>query len=98
MRTAYSISTQRIREFRERMEHARAEARLRGALRLGGGQFVDFRDRDDFWVVEWTTSDGERHTSIVTRDDLTVVSSGICLAGRDRDFDLQSLVGVIEQS
>jgi hypothetical protein len=98
MRTAYGISTERIREFRERMEQARAEARLGGALRLGGGRLVDFRDRDDVWVVEWTTSDGERHTSIVTKEDLSVVSSGICLSGRDRDFDLQSLVGVIEQA
>jgi hypothetical protein len=37
-----------------------------------------------------------RHTSAIAKADLTVVSSGICLSGRDRDFDLQSLVGVIE--
>jgi hypothetical protein len=48
--------------------------------------------------VEWTTSEGLRHTSAVTKTDLTVVSSGICLSGRDRDFDLLSLVGVVEGS
>ena len=34
---------------------------------------------------------------IVSKRDLTVISSGICLSDRDRDFDLQSLVGVIEK-
>jgi hypothetical protein len=73
------------------------EQRLDEALRLGGGKLVDFRDRDDTWMVEWATRDGERHVSIVTKHDLTVASSGICLSGRDRDFDLQSLVGVVER-
>jgi hypothetical protein len=36
-------------------------------------------------------------TSAIAKTDLTVVSSGICLSGRVRDFDLQSLVGVMEQ-
>ena len=56
----------------------------------------EFRDRQDHWVVEWTTADGQRHTSAISKSDLTVISSGICLSGRDRDFDLHSLVGVIE--
>jgi len=74
------------------------EQQLQEALRLGGGDLREFRDRGDYWQVEWTTSDGERHTSAIEKGDLTVVSSGICLSGRDRDFDLQSLVGVIEQN
>jgi hypothetical protein len=75
---------------------ARDEQRLRQALQTGGGHLRDFNDRGDFYLVEWTTADGILHTSAVTKNDLTVISSGICLSGRDRDFDLQSLVGVIE--
>jgi hypothetical protein len=73
-----------------------AEGRLRDALRTGGGNLREFRDRGEYWLVEWTTANGIRHTSAVAKADLTVISSGICLSGRDRDFDLQSLVGVIE--
>jgi hypothetical protein len=74
------------------------EARLGAALRTGGGRLVDYRDgSDETWVVEWVAGDGERHVSVVTKSDLTVASSGICLSGRDRDFDLQSLVGVVER-
>ncbi|MEQ9000910.1 MAG: hypothetical protein RID53_30955 [Coleofasciculus sp. B1-GNL1-01] len=72
------------------------EQRLRDALQMGGGRLRTFRDRGEFWQVEWTTRDGERHTSAIAKGDLTVMSSGICLSGCDRDFDLQSLVGVIE--
>jgi hypothetical protein len=72
------------------------ETRLREALQTGGGQMRDFRDRGEYWLVEWTTADGHRHTSAIAKVDMTVISSGICLSGRDRDFDLQSLVGVIE--
>jgi hypothetical protein len=72
------------------------EDRLRDALHMGGGDLREFRDRGDFWQVEWTTRNGEHHISAISKDDLTVISSGICLSGYDRDFDLQSLVGVIE--
>jgi hypothetical protein len=74
----------------------RVGARLRDALERGGGALLDYAERGDVLVVEWTTAAGERHTSAVSKEDLTVVSSGICLSGRDRDFDLLSLVGVVE--
>ncbi|MDJ1174508.1 hypothetical protein [Roseofilum capinflatum] len=74
----------------------RDRRRLNQALQQGGGALQDFADQGDYWRVEWTTVDGEHHVSAISKADLTVVSSGICLSGRDRDFDLQSLVGVIE--
>ncbi|MDY6783339.1 MAG: hypothetical protein SW833_12490 [Cyanobacteriota bacterium] len=109
MRTAYDLAWQqtdtgrrqrpvRDRPRRRQRETDREEGRLRDALRQGGGELREFRDRGEFWQVEWTTADGEFHSSAIDKNDLTVVSSGICLSGRDRDFDLQSLVGVIEQS
>lgn len=73
------------------------EGRLQEALHMGGGELREFRDRGDFWQVEWMTRNGERHTSAISKTDLTVISSGICLSGYDQNFDLQSLVGVIEQ-
>jgi hypothetical protein len=73
------------------------EARLRRALHTGGGELHDYSDRGEYWLVEWMTRNGERHTSAIAKGDLTVVSSGVCLSNRDRDFDLQSLVGVIEK-
>jgi len=72
------------------------EGRLRDALHMGGGELREFRDRGEFWQVEWMTRNGEHHTSAISKGDLTVISSGICLSGYDRNFDLQSLVGVIE--
>jgi hypothetical protein len=70
--------------------------RLREALQTGGGNLEEFADRGDYWTVEWTSRSGEHHTSAISKEDMTVISSGICLSGMDRDFDLQSLVGVIE--
>jgi hypothetical protein len=96
MRTVYHLATYQEKEFKSQMQQQRDEKRLRQALKQGGGELQEFRDRDDHWVVEWTTADGDRHTCAIAKNDLTVMSSGICLSGRDRDFDLQSLVGVME--
>ncbi len=92
MRTAYDLATQRIANWQQK----RDEKRLAAALKQGGGNLEKFSKRTDHWLVEWTTADGLRHTSAISKNDLTVISSGICLSGRDRDFDLQSLVGVME--
>jgi hypothetical protein len=72
------------------------EERLQQALKMGGGKLEGFTDRGDYWTVEWTSRSGERHASAISKADLTVITSGICLSGLDRDFDLQSLVGVID--
>lgn len=42
--------------------------------------------------------DGELHTVQITPDDMTLLSAGVCLRGRDRDFDLASVVGVLREA
>jgi hypothetical protein len=96
MRAVYDLATQHAPEFaairRRREEETRRrhqaesrrhgdESRLQDALRVGGGSLRDFHDRGDYWLVEWTTAEGERHTSAIAKGDLTVVSAGICLSG-----------------
>ena len=99
-REVHRLATKESREtpqLRRRKVRGSDEQRLQDALRQGGGELQEFRDRGEFWQVEWKTAEGEFHTSAINKNDLTVISSGICLSGRDRDFDLQSLVGVMEQ-
>ena len=93
MRATYELVTQNLAAF---SPTATDERRLRAALKLGGGTLQHFRDREAYWQVEWTAPDGRLHASAISKSDLTVMSAGICLSGRDRDFDLQSLVGVVE--
>jgi hypothetical protein len=74
-----------------------AETRLRNALALSGGKLIDFDDEGENWGVRWQTRQGNSFISTIAKRDLTVVSAGICLSGYDSDFDLQSLVGVVEK-
>jgi hypothetical protein len=75
----------------------KGEKRLRNALETAGGKLKSARESGDNWLVNWTTSDGEVHSSVISRHNLTVVSAGICLDGYDNWFDLESLVAVVEQ-
>lgn len=98
MRVVYQLVAQQTADFTKKALQQRDEKRLRKALRQGGGELVDFQDKSgDYWLVEWTTANGERHSSAIAKTDLTVISAGICLSGFDRHFDLQSLVGVVEE-
>ncbi len=94
MRIAYKFATQPLEGF---SQTARDKKRLQQALNVGGGTLQQFSDQEEYWRVEWTTSEGEQQVSAISKSDLTVISSGICLSERDSDFDLESLVGVIEQ-
>lgn len=93
MRSAYHLASQQTPGFAFKQD----ENRLRSALQTGGGSLDRFSDKGDFWTVEWRTGDGEEHTSAISKKDLTVMNAGICLDDLDEDFDLQSLVGVVEQ-
>ena len=93
MRTVYELVSRNIKDFEPKV---RDERRLQRALKMGGGELRGFCDRNDYWLVEWTSGSGERHSSAIAKNDLTVMSAGICLSGDDMKFDLQSLVGVVE--
>jgi hypothetical protein len=92
VKTLYNLVTQKTKGFSMQAD----ENLLAEALEIGGGALQGFRDKGNYWTVQWFTADGTLHSSAIAKKDLTVISSGICLSGRDRDFDLQSLVGVIE--
>lgn len=96
MRTAYELAATQERFYQESLRLRNEHERLRQALKVGGGDLAGYLDRGDHWVVDWTDGNGGRHSSAISKRDLTVLSAGICLAGEDRRFDLQSLVGVVE--
>lgn len=49
------------------------------------------------YAVTWITGEGALHRSVLTEREPEPLTSGICLLGQDRRFDLLSLVGVIER-
>ena len=95
-KTSYSIALKATKAYQAEQRRRYGETKVRTVLRRAGGDLQSLQDRQSFWLVEWSTSDGEHHTSAITKDDMTVVGAGICLDGHDREFDLQSLVPVIE--
>ncbi|MBX2864212.1 MAG: hypothetical protein KTR27_11710 [Leptolyngbyaceae cyanobacterium MAG.088] len=91
-RTAYSLAIQQIPDFATEKQD---EHRLHKVLKTGGGHWQHFQNQADVWTVHWTTADGEYHTNDIAKNDLTVMSAGICLSDRDRNVDLPSLVNVM---
>lgn len=72
------------------------EERIKDALQRAGANYKSYVERKDTYTIEYTV-DGHQHRSVVKKDTLAIESAGICLAGTDKNFDLQSLVGVIRQ-
>lgn len=73
------------------------EVRLSEALDHAGGKLTSFAKRDEVFVVRYTV-DGVEHVSTIQKENLAVVSAGICLSGQDQHFDLASLVGVLREA
>lgn len=71
--------------------------RLSDALQHADGRLLSFVERDAIYTVTYEAG-SQRYTSNVRKDDLTVQTAGICLSGRDGDFDLTSLVGVMREA
>jgi len=71
--------------------------RLLEHLSHAGARLIDYLERSDGYSVSYVV-DGQRYSSAVAKQDLTVQVAGICLSGQDRKFDLASLVGVLREA
>ena len=72
------------------------EDRIRQALHRAGAHYRSYAERGNQYIVDYMV-DGQSHRSVVNKNDLRVQTAGICLDGGDRNFDLQSLVGVLRE-
>jgi len=107
-RRAYAhVVAERARLEEERARHAeerrailgeREESRrLERALTHAGGRLLRFDPVGDNLAVTFQV-DGRERRATVRRADLTVLAAGICLSGRDADFDLATLVTVLREA
>ncbi len=75
------------------------DGRIEHALHVGGGTLIGHREAHGALQVEWRDRHGHRHISTLRMEQLEVSMAGaVCLQGRDSDFDLTSLVGVLSQA
>lgn len=74
----------------------KVEERLKAVLERAGASYQSYIERADVLTVEFRVG-GSTFKSTVKKDDLSVVSAGICLSGRDAELDLASLVPTIAE-
>lgn len=83
------------RTLEERLHHALSKA---DAILHSYSEITNTDGSISHIVVEWSEQGQRRRYRSTIDPNLSVVSSGICLSGRDRDFDLTSLVNVMTGS
>jgi len=72
------------------------EQEMRWQLSLLGAQLVSVHQEGDTYLIRWR--DGRREYNTVLDASLSVLSAGVCLAGREQEFDLASIVGVMREA
>ena len=92
-RMAYSFVLSTVKEYLVDRE----ERKIKNALKRGGAQLSSYSEAEGGYVVKWKF-EGEEYTTVVRKQDLSVVSAGICLSHRDELFDLTSIVGVMDEN
>ena len=91
-RLAYDILLEREKIARMPPE----ERAMRAELAHLGGELVSYEPVGDGWRIRWR--DGKHLYETLVGRDFTVLSAGICLSGRDEDFDLASIVSVMREA
>ena len=81
----------------EEAKRSQVEIRLSDILGRADATLQSYIEREDAYTVSFSAN-GRIHRTTVRKDDLTVISAGICLSGQDQRFDLQSLVGVVQEA
>lgn len=93
---AYSIAYYPAYESSEEFKKNREENKIKTALERAGASYLGHIERDYTYTIEYSI-DGDNFRSVVRKENLKVESAGICLSGGDKNFDLQSLIGVIRE-
>lgn len=70
--------------------------RLEQSLARGGARLLSYEERGGRLYVRWQVGRNP-YTSLIAKDNLWVVSPGICLVGGGRNLDLTSLVSVVKE-
>ncbi len=85
-------------EFHKEANKSHLEKRLEDEFNKTGAILDKFIERGENVEVQWQDKHTKsKYTSVLKKNDLSVVTAGICLAGGDQTFDLQSLVTVCRQ-
>lgn len=75
------------------------EKRLNSEFKLYDATMERFIERGSNVEVQWRDNKSRKAiTSVLNKDDLSVVTAGICLSGDDKKFDLQTMVSVFREA
>lgn len=81
----------------EELKIKTVEGRITMALEHAGAKLHSFREYNDTVVIDWQTKKGKYTTRHKKNDSFSTIAAGVCLSGRDDDYDLASLVSVMKE-
>ena len=93
----YAFVYELLKERTKKEQAATMEGRIKIALEHADASLHRFMEHKDALTISWVTRSGGHYTATVQKNDLRVISSGVCLSGQDKKFDLTSLVSVMEE-